>query len=336
MNKYVILLAIICSGFTFGQVGINTPEPKATLDINAKESVGTFTTPEGLLIPRVDRERAQSMTGVETSTMIYVNNIATGTLAGTAVNIDATGYYFFNGSLWMKVDSDTNIYNSDGALTGNRIVDQGDKTLAFTGTAVNAFSVDGTTFSVNAANDRVGIGTVAPTQNLDIEGTLRISQTPAENKPQVLSTARPLYVNTTSGLVTTAPQGFSTTSGGYRAGQNYTIATLPNTNTIVRVRFVCYVDDSSAADNNEPEAYTYGDFTIIGFGTGNRIQFIDVNIKDSEGNPKTLITNGATAMSWDNNSQGETSLHLNQTTGEFTIQNSTNAMTYFFDTLGGT
>lgn len=336
MSKHVILFAILCSGFAFGQVGINTADPKATLDITAKDSVGISEIPEGLLVPRVDRERAQSMNGVEPSTMIYVNDITTGAKTGTALNIDTTGYYYFNGSLWTKVDLDTNIYNADGSLLGNRIVDQGDKTLAFTGTAVNAFSVDETTFSVDATNNRVGIGTIAPAQSLDIEGTARISQTPVENKPQILNTARPLYVNTTSGLLTTAPQGFSTTSGGYRAGQNYTIATLPNSNTIVRVRFVCYVDDGTATENSEAEAYTYGDFTIIGYGTANRIGFIDVNIKDSQGNPKTLITNGATGISWDNNSQGVTTLNLNQTTGAFTIANSTNAMTYFFETLGGT
>lgn len=336
MSKYIILSAILCSGFAFGQVGINTSDPKVTLDINAKDSVGTSTAPEGLLVPRVDRERAQSMTGVESSTMIYVNDIATGGQTGTAANINTTGYYYFNGTLWEKVDLNTNIYNTNGSLAENRTVDQGDKTLEFTGTAVNAFSVDGTTFSVNAANNRVGIGTIAPSQSLDVEGTMRISQTPAENKPQILSTARPLYVNTTSGLVTTAPQGFSTTSGGYRAGENYTIATLPSTNTIVRVRFVCYVDDGSTTENSEAEAYTYGDFTIVGLGTGSRIQFVDVNIKDSEGNPKTLLTSSTTGISWDNNSQGQTTLNLNQTTGAFTIANSTNAMTYFFETLGGT
>ncbi|MFP3541315.1 hypothetical protein, partial [Pseudomonas sp. SIMBA_044] len=88
-----------------------------------------------------------------------------------------------------------------------------------------------------------------------------------------------------TGQVITSPRGFTTVSGGYKAGQNYTLANIPNTNTIIRVRFVCYVDDSSATENNESEAYTYGDFTILGRGTSSRISFIDLNIKDSEGNP---------------------------------------------------
>ncbi|MFP3534499.1 hypothetical protein SB763_34665, partial [Burkholderia sp. SIMBA_042] len=83
--------------------------------------------------------------------------------------VDAVGYYFFNGSVWVKLDNPSNsssasvnIYNSDGSLTGNRIVTQGAHTLAFNGTVANAFSVDGTTLSVDAANHRVGIGNTNP------------------------------------------------------------------------------------------------------------------------------------------------------------------------------
>lgn len=63
---------------------------------------------------------------------------------------------------WQTPAANLNIYNSDGSLTGNRIVTQGTNTLAFTSSAVNGFSVGGNTFSVDAANDRVGIGTTAP------------------------------------------------------------------------------------------------------------------------------------------------------------------------------
>ena len=45
------------------------------------------------------------------------------------------------------------------------------RTLAFTGTATNSFSVDGTTLSVDGANNRVGIGTIAPANNLHVVAT---------------------------------------------------------------------------------------------------------------------------------------------------------------------
>ncbi|WP_054510474.1 hypothetical protein [Chryseobacterium sp. ERMR1:04] len=170
-----ILLAMLSSGFAYSQVGVNTPDPKATFDIIAKNSTGTTTSAEGILIPRVDRQRAQSMTNVETSTLIYVNTSSTGDQTGTAINIDAPGYYYYDGSVWIKLNAagasqDTNIYNQDGALSENRTVSQADKTLAFTGTIANLFSVDGSTFSVDAANHRVGIGTTTPTNKLVIKG----------------------------------------------------------------------------------------------------------------------------------------------------------------------
>lgn len=113
------------------------------------------------------------MTGVPTSTMIYVNSVANGSQGGTAINIDAVGYYYYNGSAWVKLHNPTNatavnIYNTSGALTGNRTVTQGSNTLAFTANTVNAFSVNGNNFSVDALNRRVGIGTAAPGSFLSI------------------------------------------------------------------------------------------------------------------------------------------------------------------------
>ncbi|WP_449399383.1 hypothetical protein [Chryseobacterium wanjuense] len=170
-NKITLALVLSMAGLAQAQVGVNTATPRATFDITSKNPTGTTRTPEGLLIPNVDRQRAQSMTGIATSTMIYINNAATGTASGNAVNIDSTGYYYFDGSVWAKIvtkDNDNNIYNINGTLTGDRIVTQGSNTLAFTGTAANAFSVDGNTFSVNASTDRVGIGTTTPETKIEI------------------------------------------------------------------------------------------------------------------------------------------------------------------------
>ncbi len=75
---------------------------------------------------------------------------------------------------WTSLPSASNLYTVDGTLTGNRTVIQGANTLAFTSTATNGFSVDGTTFSVDAANNRIGIGNIAPTNTLHVRGTARI------------------------------------------------------------------------------------------------------------------------------------------------------------------
>ncbi|SHK76210.1 tail fiber domain-containing protein [Chryseobacterium polytrichastri] len=167
MKKFSLSIIIALSAFcskTNAQVGVNTVVPAASLDVTAKNTTGTTSNVDGLLVPRVDRQRAQSMTGTPTSTLVYVNSVATGTQAGTAVNIDTIGYYYYNGAAWIKLP--VNLYNSDGALSGNRIVAQNANTLAFTGTSTNMYSINAPTFSVDAANNRVGIGTTAPVNTL--------------------------------------------------------------------------------------------------------------------------------------------------------------------------
>lgn len=172
-NKITLTIALIIAGIAQAQVGFNTSTPNATFDIVAKSTTGT--TPEGLLIPRVDRLKAQTMTGIATSTMIYVNSIANGSTGGNATNINAVGYYYFDGTVWVKINTgtspDTNIYNQNGSLTGNRTVAQAGNTLAFTSTAATGtshFSVDGTTFNVDARNNRIGLGTATPQNLLDL------------------------------------------------------------------------------------------------------------------------------------------------------------------------
>ena len=68
--------------------------------------------------------------------------------------------------------STTNLYTGDGSLAANRIVSQADKTLAFTSTATTGtshFTVDGTTFNVDAVNNRIGIGTSSPQVGLEVK-----------------------------------------------------------------------------------------------------------------------------------------------------------------------
>ncbi|WP_431612339.1 hypothetical protein [Chryseobacterium sp. 'Rf worker isolate 10'] len=191
MKKKLFLPALLAPIVVFSQVGIQTSSSGASLDITAKNATGTSSTTEGLLVPRVSRERAQSMTGIAISTMIYVDNIGTGTQAGTAANIDTVGYYYFDETnVWTKLNganstgADTSIYSNDGILTGNRTVLQQDKTLAFTSNATsgaNHFSIikqpsNTPILSLNAVNDRIGIGgATVPQKNLHVFGTAQLT-----------------------------------------------------------------------------------------------------------------------------------------------------------------
>lgn len=186
---------------------------------------------------------------------------------------------------------------------------------------------------------QVGINTTNPQKTLDIEGTLRLSETVALNKPGAVSTnSLPLYGDITNGTVVYSPKGFTKVTGGYRPGSSYQIAVLPVTNTIARFRFVVHVDNSNNTNNSDSAAYAYGDFTVLGTGAANPIKFVDITLKGFDGGPKGFAVNSDnTTISWDNNSQGTITITLNQTTGIMTISGAAlNVFSYFFEVLGGT
>lgn len=107
MKKILTSFIFIIASITFAQVGVNNDNPQTTLHIDAKEATGTSTGTDGILIPRVDRARAQAMQNVEHSTLIYVDNVATGAQSGKANQIDAKGFYYFdtevNSGEWVKL-----------------------------------------------------------------------------------------------------------------------------------------------------------------------------------------------------------------------------------------
>ncbi|TDP61760.1 beta strand repeat-containing protein [Flavobacterium dankookense] len=108
----VLLLASIG---TYAQVGIGTTTPQSTLDITATSLTGTSV--DGLLIPRVSRLRAQTMTGTPTSTMIYVDDISNGSATLTTINVTSVGYYYFDGTVWIKLTTGND--NDSWKISGN-------------------------------------------------------------------------------------------------------------------------------------------------------------------------------------------------------------------------
>lgn len=206
MKKTFTTLSVIAICF-FGnaQVGIDTNTPQATLDITGKPTIATVA--DGVIAPRLSlanlNAKSAAYTTPQTGAIVYVNDISGATGTGSTASIDATGYYYFDGTNWIKFRPapgiSSNIYTSDGTLSANRTVIQGGNTLTFTGTATNAFSVDGTTFSVDAANNRIGLGTATPTSTLDVQGDARISTMSPLN-----ATSSPLYWNATTGALEAA------------------------------------------------------------------------------------------------------------------------------------
>ena len=147
-KKLILFSAIAFSGLTFGQVGINTPSPIATLDVTAKATDGT--TAEGIIAPRLTGDQIKAAdskyAAPQTAAIVYALSAVTAPASAKTLNISSEGYYYFDGSLWQKMMNSATgggLYTTDGTLNSNRTVTMDSKTLNFMG-------------------GNIGIGTVTP------------------------------------------------------------------------------------------------------------------------------------------------------------------------------
>jgi len=106
-----LFLLLLGSVAVNAQIGIGTDDPKASLEIKA---TNTTTTPNGILIPRLDRLQVSQMQNVEESTLIYVNNVTTGSATGNVQYVDTPGFYYFQDGYWVnlpnKLEVDKNVF----------------------------------------------------------------------------------------------------------------------------------------------------------------------------------------------------------------------------------
>ncbi len=136
-------------------IGTSTPDASAMLDITD--------TNRGILIPRVALNAtnvAAPVTGPATSLLVY--NTAT---AGTPPNNVTPGYYYWNGTQWVRLLS---AESSDWKLDGNT-----NAALRYIGTNDNfdfPIRTNGTEKMRVTSGGNVGIGTTTPGVRLDVVG----------------------------------------------------------------------------------------------------------------------------------------------------------------------
>ncbi|SIP92666.1 hypothetical protein [Chryseobacterium sp. RU33C] len=329
-----------------GQVGINTASPKSTLEITAKNAVGTSTGTDGLLIPRLDRQRALSMTtaSIQPSTLIYIDDASTGTATGQASNINTTGFYYFDGSTtkWTKLITSgdvPNITTSNGLTkTGNDVKLGGTLTenTVINGTSVinipqtNGIAI-GSTGQVAGAkllvqggalqvggqmanyaggllvrnqdalkpvatmyntsnselfrlneNGNVGFGTNSPSQKIDVDGNVRFRGVP--NSSTTTDTDRIMVLDsdgtakkfTIASLQPTASNGLTKTGNDVKLGgpltENTIVSGLTNAN---KMQFAGTGIDVLNVDGTTFSVDATND--RIGIGTAAPTQKLDVN-----------------------------------------------------------
>jgi hypothetical protein len=101
-----IAITTLYIGTAFGQTGVNTTTPQATLHV--KETV-PIAKPEGIIAPNYSlTELNDAPVGTygtnQTGAIVYIKDI-TGSTTAQTVNITAMGYYYFDGSLWQSMGS---------------------------------------------------------------------------------------------------------------------------------------------------------------------------------------------------------------------------------------
>lgn len=133
-------LALIASAVAFSQVGIQTETPQATLDVVGAPADATKL--DGIIAPRLEgaQLRAKTYTSSQTGALVYVTMADTAP-SGQTEDVTAEGYYYFNGTKWVIAGAGdaVNIYNADGALTGERMLDINGEELTFKGSKRNTY-----------------------------------------------------------------------------------------------------------------------------------------------------------------------------------------------------
>lgn len=98
MKKNLLSFTIFLSVLTFGQVGINTKDPKVTLDISKSTNI---TLPDGLLYPKLTADELEAKKDTYTEdqhgTFVYITSDNPGT--GVTSEVNGEGLYYYNANI---------------------------------------------------------------------------------------------------------------------------------------------------------------------------------------------------------------------------------------------
>ncbi len=276
--KFTFYFIIFNNSIAFGQVAINTtgnlPDSSAGLEISFPN--------KGLLIPQV--------TLIDTNLTNPISNPAVSLLVYNTTNNASLseGFYYWNGTKWIKLTTLNESISSYWRLTGN----------SGTNTSVNYLGTnDSTGLSVRtnqieylfiSPEGKIGIGTNIPKEQLQLTKNIRIPKTVSVSEGVIYVDSIPYLHN----------YGFSNLFFGANSGNFYLSG---NKNIAVGDSSLFSLQNGSfnvSLGNNTMQ------FNLI--GNNNTAIGFEALYNDSSGNENTVI--GSHAMKWNRKGVSNTSL----------------------------
>lgn len=249
--KSKILLLFFITYFSFAQTGINTTDPRTTLDVNGaitRREV-SFTVASNAANINTQTSLA-SITGTATGTVavtaytptinghiLTISNNTTGgfsaTFSGTTILNGQAVLFIYTNAAWKTTLGSTltatEIYNSNGTLTGNRTVTMGANNLTFSGSGKADFLAP---VPIGLPKDtRMGLATLYTASTGDAFGLEKVSaaQTGTTDALRVF-TSNTGTANLAFGKYTSASA--FTEYGRFTNAGNFGIATNAPTSTL--------------------------------------------------------------------------------------------------------
>lgn len=158
-----LLIGTVAIAQTNGKTGINTTDPKATLEV--KGNPESTTAVDGVIAPKIKRNQLISKTAYatdQTGAIVYVTDLS-GDISQNpqTMNVTKVGYFYFDGAVWRAFVPDVpstseNIYNADGTLTDHRTLRMEGKNLSFIARGTESISIGG--YAANGVNTLTMMG----------------------------------------------------------------------------------------------------------------------------------------------------------------------------------
>lgn len=159
MKNKLFTLALLSVGFSLSaQVGINTGQPQATLDVVGFPSDANKL--DGVIAPRLTgvQLKAKNYTVAQTGAIVYVTAAETAP-TGQTVDVITPGYYYFDGTKWGNLNADWRTVGNSGTVATSSTLGTDISTGNYLGTS------DGQNLVLATQKNVKGI--------LDVNGTLQ-------------------------------------------------------------------------------------------------------------------------------------------------------------------